>query len=363
MAFHNFPYTDFHEFNLDYLLSELQRLKDIALMHLTNEVKEYVTEATSEQLDELTADITERLDETDENVDAIEKWRDNNEGGQKTQKRVYVDSVNGEDNLERSGSSAEPFKTLDFVFENFGQRRDLYIMLADGGSYVLNYTLYAGDELHMSSYHTESGSVTDAGQVTVSVPNQLRWYNKYLHFERINFVFVTGHFQAENSYLRLYSCNVTSPDDTTISVLGGALTLGKSDYGYAEGCTINGCVAAWQGAFVYIPSHSHSIIANTTGKIDEITAALDLRFGSTAHISGGVVRNTGDGYSIRCRGSKLVLEIAESTTSTRYFEQEGNVGLLMGDCTVASDAYTYFYNNCFARNHSHNYTLNGTFTS
>ena len=70
MVFNKYPYTDFHELNLDWILKEMQDLQ-VAMDGLLAKAIEEATKAAKEYVDEQLAGVMERFDELQRNFNAL----------------------------------------------------------------------------------------------------------------------------------------------------------------------------------------------------------------------------------------------------------------------------------------------------
>lgn len=70
MVFNKYPYTDFHELNLDWILKEMQNLQ-VAMDGLLAKAIEEATKAAKEYVDEQLAGVMEQFDELQRNFNTL----------------------------------------------------------------------------------------------------------------------------------------------------------------------------------------------------------------------------------------------------------------------------------------------------
>lgn len=235
--FEHFPYTNFHELNLGWIIDEIKRL-DKRMDDLPEEVKaeiapevvswieQYITDAgiyvageklvispvgggvldgyvkqiqygadlynihdteahmellsIGNRLDTVEGDITQ----INGDITDLKNWQP--VGGVSTFKdcRFYVDSANGDD-TDIGTHSDHPFKTLDRAFEEFTKYPAIWVYLldADGVFDVWNYGIYSGRTLHITA---EADNCWIVFHDPDDLPNGIPVYNSHWNLQARN---------------------------------------------------------------------------------------------------------------------------------------------------------------------------------
>ena len=213
--FHGYPYTDFHELNLDDFFNKFKSLSN-DFSKLQNTFNEYIA----------------GLDFPNELLERLNKNRILNTAENDNEIYFYVDCNDGDDN--NTGRTREdPMRTLEAVIQKASiLYNDLRIWLIGSGTYEADFLTLSNGALHL---------IADAPNVTVYSTHDFRFYNSHLNVQGrqngFNFVCQGG---GNTFYLDGGDITVSNATFNCIFRLNGA-------WGSASGCTFRNIYvnAAW----------------------------------------------------------------------------------------------------------------------
>lgn len=326
MSFENFPYTNYHNQNMDDILRELKRVREFQEQELTDEVKAFIREITGEDIRDIQAQITL--------INAAITKLESQKAYTEEFHRIVVDAVEGDDNNSGYPDIDGPVKTLDHAFDLIGTRPNAEIRLVPRGvSYELSRLISAGGELHLQSMESNT-------RVTVHVRGQIRYYNKYIHVTDIDFLLDDVMQLEGGGMMNAYRCSFTRAGGT-----GNAITLLGTVLQVHDNTVVTGGTNVWAGSTLVIPGATNVF----QGSTDPI---ISLQSGSTLYVNGATMNNSGTGNTLEARFS-----------SVRF--NAGSGSAYNGTCRLATtdwigdDPSTRFTGGLASNSNS--YIINGTY--
>lgn len=247
MFWNKFPYTDFHELNLDWILSTVKSLKTEyesikeKLTHL-DEIEEYVqnyldgldwsgmaadaiqdlydngdladliagyiASEITPTLDQLTADLaslTGRVDGLKNAESAF--YRDSSSAAVHNLDFYYIDRTY--DGGDSDGTMEKPFVSVDQAIEETFNKGIFApnMRFLSGGNYECNYAVFNGVTWHLSGYTSPTRPV-----IHFKCHNNVTFYNSHTNFSGWDCIIDDANyiFRAENSEIHIgdnWSCN------------------------------------------------------------------------------------------------------------------------------------------------------------